>query len=648
MCGILGLLAAAGPGVDGTLATRALDTLAHRGPDARGEWRDDQAGVWLGHRRLAVIDITQGGAQPMHSRDGRYVLSFNGEIYNFISLREQLLRDGAVLRGHSDTEVLLETIARDGLAATLPRLNGMFALALWDRQTQTLQLARDRFGEKPLYYGVLDGTLVFASELKALLALRGRTPTLDRKVLANYFRRNYVPEPACIFAGLAKLPAAHVVRITRATLSSLPPAEAYWSLTAEVGDALATAPAMSDNEAVNAVHDSLARAVEMRMVADVPLGALLSGGIDSSLLVALMQRASRQPVRTFSIGFAEQGYDEAPHARAVAQHLGTLHTEQRISSAEAQAVIPQLAEIYDEPFADSSQIASVLVAVLARRSVTTAITGDGGDEMFGGYLRYGLALTLWRRLRALPPPLRAALIKSIVSVAPGVWDRLLLGLSPVLPARLRFSAPGDRLHKLARLAGASDRAAMHAAAAELGHGEGLVLGGSDSARARQTEMPAGLDDAGAMMLADALDYLPGDILTKVDRAAMAASLETRVPFLDNDVVALAWRLPPTMKLRGGVSKWVLREVLSRYVPPKLTERAKAGFAVPLDVWLRGPLRNWAGDMLSEQRVRRAALFDHALVTRLWTEHQSGRRNHQHVLWALLMFESWRERWRISA
>jgi asparagine synthase (glutamine-hydrolysing) len=648
MCGILGVLAASGPGVDATLASRALDTLLHRGPDGRGEWRDEQAGVWLGHRRLAIIDITAGGAQPMVSRDGRYVLSFNGEIYNFTQLREQLDADGIALRGHSDTEVLLETIARDGIGITLPRLNGMFAFALWDRHSQTLHLARDRFGEKPLYYGVLDGALVFGSELKALLALRGRTPNLNRAVLADYFRRNYVPEPACIFAGLAKLPAGHRLDITRATVSSLPASQAYWSLHGEVAAAVATPLALSDSEAVNAVHDSLARAVEMRMVADVPLGALLSGGIDSTLMVALMQRASTHAVRTFSIGFAEQGYDEAPHARAVARHLGTVHSEQQVSAAEAQAVIPRLAEIYDEPFADSSQIPSVLVAALARRAVTTAITGDGGDELFGGYLRYGLALNLWRRLRALPSPLRALMIKSIVGIAPAQWDRLLLGVAPLLPARLRFSAPGDRLHKLARLAAAPDRAAMHAAAAELGHRGGLVLGLAARVQTAPLAMPPGLDDAGAMMLADALDYLPGDILTKVDRAAMAASLETRVPFLDNEVVALAWRLSPTMKLRGGVSKWVLREVLARYVPPALSERAKAGFAVPLDAWLRGPLRNWAGDMLSEQRLRRAALLDHALVTRLWSEHQSGRRNHQHVLWALLMFESWRERWSIAA
>ena len=646
MCGILGVLAM-GQGVDAPRAARALDTLSHRGPDARGEWRDAQAGVWLGHRRLAVIDITPSGAQPMQSRDGRYVLSYNGEIYNFKTLREQLLGDGASLRGHSDSEVLLETIARDGLAATLPRLNGMFAFALWDRQTASLHLARDRFGEKPLYYGVLDGALVFGSELKALLALRGQTPALNRAVLADYFRRNYVPEPDCIFAGLARLPAGHTLTVTRATLAQLPAAQAYWSLLAAADGARASAASMSDSEALRAVHDTLARAVEMRMVADVPLGALLSGGIDSSLLVALMQRVSSQPVRTFSIGFAEAGYDEAPHARAVARHLGTLHTEQQISAAEAQAVIPRLAEIYDEPFADSSQIPSVLVATLARSAVTTAITGDGGDEMFGGYLRYGLALGLWRRLRALPSPLRTALIRAIVSVAPAHWDRLLLGLSPCLPARLRFSAPGDRLHKLARVAAAPDLAAMHAAAAELGHGDGLVLGVGGGRRATAPAMATGCDDAGAMMLADALDYLPGDILTKVDRAAMAASLETRVPFLDNDVVALAWRLPPHMKLRGGVSKWVLREVLARYVPPVLTERAKAGFAVPLDAWLRGPLRNWAGDMLSEQRVRRAGMLDATVVARLWREHLAGRRNHQHVLWALLMFEAWRERWQIS-
>ena len=581
----------------------------------------------------------------MHSRDGRYVLSYNGEIYNFAQLRASLRDAGVVLRGQSDTEVLLESIARDGLSATLPRLNGMFALALWDRASAALHLARDRFGEKPLYYGVLDGDLVFGSELKALLALRGRTPSVDRAVLADYFRRNYVPEPRCIFSGLAKLPAGHALTLQRADLTAMPASQAYWSLRGELGHGLAM---MSDAAAVQALDEGLARAVQLRMVADVPLGALLSGGIDSSLLVALMQRASATPVRTFSIGFAEQGYDESHHARAVAAHLGTLHTEQQVGAAEALGVIPRLAEIYDEPFADSSQIPSVLVAALARNTVTTAITGDGGDEMFGGYLRYGQALDLWRRVRALPAPVRALMIKTIVSVAPTHWDSVFHRLAPLLPARLRYGAPGDRLYKLARIAAADDVAAMHNAAAELGHGGGLVLGITASTASGRLAVPRDLDDASAMMMADALAYLPGDILTKLDRAAMAASLETRLPFLDNDVVALAWRLPPHMKLRNGISKWVLREVLARYVPPALTDRAKAGFAVPIDSWLRGSLRNWAGDMLSEQRLRRAGILDCALVARLWSEHQSMRRNHQHVLWAILMFESWRDRWSVGA
>ena len=647
MCGIVGLLRGPrGRGVDVDRAARAVDALIHRGPDARGTWQDEHSGVWLGHRRLAVIDLSPGGAQPMHSHNARYVLVYNGEIYNFAELRARLMRDGPPLRGHSDTEVLLETIARDGLRATLPRLNGMFAFALWDRERQQLHLARDRFGEKPLYYGVLDGDFVFGSELKSLLALGARTPALDRNVLATYFRRNYVPDPACIFSGLTKLPAAHTLCITRDSLSALP--ESYWSLRSQVADAVTTPFIGSDSEAVEQLHDTLARAVALRIVADVPLGALLSGGIDSSLMVALMQRASPQPLRTFSIGFVEQGYDEAPHARAVAAHLGTEHTEQRVTAAQAQAVIPDLAAIYDEPFADSSQIASVLVAQLARRKVTTAITGDGGDEMFAGYLRYGLALDLWRRLRTLPKPLRAALIKTVQGVTPTRWDSLFQHLAPLLPPRWRFGAAGDRLYKLARLAAADSVTAMHAAAADLGTPSALVLGTEGGASARHELAVGGLDEASVMMLADALDYLPGDILTKVDRAAMAASLETRVPFLDNEVVALAWRLPMAMKLRGGVSKWVLREVLARYVPPALTARAKAGFAVPVDSWLRGPLRPWASDLLSEQRLRGAGLLDHAVVTRLWSEHLAGRRNHQHVLWAVLMFESWREQWQVGA
>lgn len=646
MCGIVGEVR--GPRAaprDTAKGSRALALLAPRGPDAQGEWNGP--GVWLGHRRLAVLDLSPTGAQPMVSTDGRYVLCYNGEIYNHRALREDLLAAGVALRGHCDTEVLLALLARDGLDATLPRLNGMFAFALWDAAARVLHLARDRFGEKPLYYGVLEGTLRFASQPAALLALGEARPSLDRAALADYSVRGYVPDRRCIFEGVRKLAPGGCVSIAQDALPALPAPRSWWSVEQAAGAALAAPLAVDDREAVNLVEEALARAVACRLEADVPLGALLSGGIDSSLVVALMQRAAGRPVRTFSIGFDTADHDEAAHARAVAEHLGTVHTEQRVSAHEALAVIPRLPAIYDEPFADSSQVPSVLVAALARQHVTTALTGDGGDELFAGYLRYGPALGAWRRLRAWPAPLRAALVAGVEALPAARWNALGAALAPALPARLRYAAVGDKLHKLARLARAPDLATLHAATAALA-GEARLVRDAVASPPAMLPRLVGLDAPGAMMLADARDYLPGDILAKVDRAAMTASLETRVPFLDAELFTLAWRLPARMKLRDGRTKWVLREVLARHVPPALTERAKAGFAVPLDAWLRGPLRAWADGLLDATRLSRTGLWETATIQRLWREHATGAANHHHALWAVLMFEAWREHWGYAA
>ena len=650
MCGIAGLWSS---GASAELAELRASGLAmtaslhHRGPDAGAVWVDAEAGLVLGHRRLSILDLSPAGAQPMQSRCGRYVLVFNGEIYNFARLREELLRGGANFKGHSDTEILLEGFAAWGFEATLKRTNGMFALALWDRTERVLLLARDRLGEKPLYYGWQGGKFLFASELKAFQALDNFTPQVDRDVLALYLRHGYVPDPFCIYRGLRKLGAGQWLALSAPIAGQLPAPVAYWSLQAAVEQGRA-APFLGDQrEAVDALEAALDQAIKLRMVADVPLGAFLSGGIDSSTIVALMQRQSSQAVRSFSIGFTVPEYDEAPYARAVAKHLGTQHTELYVSPEETLAVIPQLATMYDEPFADSSQIPTHLVCALARRHVTVAMSGDAGDELFGGYTRYSIAEQLWRRQQRLPHGLRVLAGRLLRAVSTAHWDRLFALLGPVLPQFLRQPMPGDKLHKLSRLLAIDDPLAMYLRLISLWPvPTDVVLGAQEPASvlALAATSPRGLNTVERMMYVDTLHYLPGDILTKVDRASMAVSLEARVPFLDHELVELAWRLPHAFKVRDGVGKWVLREVLARHVPRPLFERPKMGFGIPIDVWLRGPLRDWAETLLAPDRLANAGYFDPARVRAVWQAHLAGGQNQQYLLWGVLMFEAWREQW----
>ena len=648
MCGIVGVLQASGRELPAApRRAAAVAALAHRGPDDAGEWADEGAGVWLGHRRLAVVELSAAGAQPMVSACGRYVLSYNGELYNTQALRQRLLDAGLKLRGSADTEVLLETFARDGIEDTLTAVDGMFALALWDRAEHSLVLARDRFGEKPLYYGVSDGRLVFASELKGIVALLGAAPVVDPAVLELYLRYAYVPEPHAIFAGFAKLEPGCWLELGPRTLPTLPAVRRYWSLGGVA--AQAGSRPCSDDEAMTRVGACLGDAVRRRMLADVPLGAFLSGGIDSSLMVALMCEHARDPVRTYSIGFEQPEYDESPQAAAVARHLGTAHASHVVTAAEAQATIPTLAQVYDEPFADSSQIPTMLVSRFARSEVTVVISGDGGDEIFGGYVRYHAGLSAWQAMQRLPRGVRRMCCHALLAVRPAQWDRCVALLRPLLPQRLAFNTPGDRLHKLAAAGLADDLGEMYRRLISICPAPALLLAAPCG---KLDERPA-LDAAGsddpvlAMMVLDALHYLPGDVLAKVDRAAMAVGLETRVPFLDPAVVETAWQLPARMRVRDGSGKWVLRKLLARHLPEGLFARPKMGFGVPLDAWLRGPLREWAGDLLSPARLRAAGHFDAAAVEALWREHQSGRFNRQHVLWSLLMFESWREHWQAT-
>lgn len=645
MCGLTGYLTTARV-ADDTLCAM-VDALAHRGPDAGSVWYDRAAGIGLGHRRLSILDLSPTGAQPMHSQDGRWILALNGEIYNFARLRAELESAGTVFVGRSDTEVLLAGIVAWGLEATLKRANGMFALALWDRTRRELHLARDRFGEKPLYYGWQGRAFLFASELKALRAWPGFNPEIDRDALAAYLRHNYIPEPYSIYRGIVKLtPGSWLTLSPRTPPGELPPPRPYWSLIEAAARGRDDPFVGADADAVDALDATLRRSVAERMVADVPLGAFLSGGIDSSIVVALMQAQSTRPVRTFTIGFTVPGYDEAPYARAVAAHLGTEHTELYVSPEETRAVIPELPTIYDEPFADSSQIPTYLVCALARRHVTVAMSGDAGDELFAGYQRYTTAVQLWRRQTRLPRAVRRVIARLLQSVAPPVWDRAFTAFGPLLPSRIRQPRPGDKLHKLATLLTIDEPLAMYQRLVSLWHEpERVVSGARERALIPElaARLPADLDFIERMMAIDTLHYLPGDILTKVDRASMAVSLETRAPFLDHEVAELAWRLPLALKLRAGEGKWALREVLARYVPRALFERPKMGFGIPIDAWLRGPLREWAEDLLAERRLREGGYFDPTPVREVWQAHLAGGQNLQYLLWGILMFEAWRER-----
>lgn len=647
MCGIAGLwvLDGADRAALEMRATRMADTLAHRGPDDSGVWTDGAAGIAISHRRLSIVDLSPAGHQPMLSADGRYAIALNGEIYNYTQMRRELESAGAApaWRGHSDTEVLLAAISRWGIAGALERAAGMFAIALWDRMERVLTLMRDRMGEKPLYYGRVGKAIAFASELKALRTLPGWRGDIDRDALARFMQTGCVPAPESIYAGILKLPPGSLLAFGESALRSraLPSPERYWSFPSGAAARRDSSP-QSAREAADGLDRVLREAVAGQMVADVPLGAFLSGGIDSSTVVALMQAQSPRPVRTFTVGFAESEYNEAEHARAVARHLGTDHTELTVSPEEARAVIPRLPELYDEPFADSSQIPTFLVASLARRHVTVSLSGDGGDELFGGYNRYVMGESIRKRFGWMPETMRLACAASLVAIPPGAWDGIFGALAPVLPRRLRVEMPGDKVHKYASLLEAPGEGELYQRFISPWPRPDFIIGASEAAL-REPPASDRATFAERMMLYDALGYLPDDILVKVDRAAMGVSLETRVPFLDHRVVEFAARMPLEVKIRGGCGKRIVREVLCRYVPRELVERPKMGFSIPLDHWLRGPLRDWAQSLLEPERMRRQGYLDPAPVARAWDEHVSGKRNRQHRLWNVLMFQSWLER-----
>ncbi len=633
-----------------TTAVRMANALLHRGPDDGGVWVDVEAGLALSHRRLSIIDLSSQGAQPMCSACGRFVLVFNGEIYNFRALREELEGLGHGFRGHSDTEVMLAAIVQWGLPNALLRFNGMFAFALWDRTERVLHLVRDRLGEKPLYYGWMGDVFLFASELKAFRVHPNFRGEINRQAMALLMRYNCIPAPHCIYEKISKLLPATILTVQAGNSSSSKSIE-YWSAGQVAERGVAHSLVGTKEEAIEHLDALLRSSVQLRMLADVPVGAFLSGGVDSSTIVALMQAQSSRPVKTFSIGSTEDSYSEAQHAKQVARALGTEHLELYVTAKDAIEVIPRLPRLYDEPFSDSSQIPMLIVSQLARDHVAVALTGDGGDEIFGGYNRYFWGRSVWQHTGWIPPIIRRQAAFALTAVSSKSWDYWFAMFQDALPAKLRQRRPGDKLHKLSEVLGAESPEAMYRGlVSHWKHPERLVLGSTEPSTALsdhrgKTPFP---DFTRWMMYMDLVSYLPDDILVKVDRASMGVGLEARVPFLDHRVVEFGWQVPLSMKIQPGEGKWLLRQVLYKYVPKELIERPKWGFGIPLDTWLRGPLRDWVENLISEERLHREGFFNSELVREKWQEHLSEKFNWQYHLWDVLMFQTWLEDNRVSA
>ena len=613
--------------------------IAHRGPDDSGYWIDAEAGIALGHRRLSIIDLSPQGHQPMQSASNRYVIVYNGEIYNYQIIRDELqgLGKAPAWRGHSDTEVLLAAFEAWGIEATLQRCVGMFAIALWDRKERSMTFARDRMGEKPLYYGNVGGRLLFGSELKALRSVAGGALEVNRAGLTRFMQYGYIPGRESIFSDVLKLPPGHFVTISCLAEVAKPPKTFWTAISDEVSAQRQRFEKRGDGELIELVHNQLRESVQMQMVSDVPIGAFLSGGIDSSLIVSLMQSGGSK-VRTFTIGFDEPEFDEAPYAKAVANHLGTEHTELYVNAQDALNIIPRIPDIYDEPFADSSQIPTTLVCEMTQNHVTVALSGDGGDELFAGYPRYWLSAALWRKMSNMPMATRRALAASLKLLSPNQWDSLL---APVVGKRRFEDLNGRRMHRLAQLLVTGSQHALYTRlTSQWSPEDRLVLYSSNSSVEEEVWPQGGRTPIESMRLRDIRQYLCDDLLVKVDRAAMSTSLETRAPLLDHKIVEMALSLPEHVLVRAGVGKWVLRQILDRYVPRQLVERPKAGFSVPLALWLRGPLREWAGDLLDTRKIAGQGYLDHKIIDAMWDEHRSGKFDRSLYLWNVLMFQAW--------
>jgi asparagine synthase (glutamine-hydrolysing) len=653
MCGIAGFLTGASNELARELGevSSAMDVcLQHRGPDDHGVWIDAECGLAIVHRRLSILDLSPAGHQPMISDDGRFVITYNGEVYSHQPIAAELTARGHKFRGHSDTEVILNSFAANGIEPTLKRLIGMFAIALWDRRERTLILIRDRLGIKPLYWAKFGKLFLFGSELKALRAHPGWTARIDRNAVAAFMRHNYIPAPHTIYSGVHKLEPGSILTLP---WQGEPQITRFWNARAIARNGMLNPLEGSDAELAEQLETLMQDAVARRMIADVPLGAFLSGGVDSSTVVALMQQAHLGRVRTFSIGFDIPGYNEAPHAAAVAGHLATDHTELMVTSGQALDLIPRLPDIYDEPFADSSQIPTYFVSAMTRKYVTVALSGDGGDEVFAGYNRYRLTQPRWQALLAMPRPMRNVAASVLTMVQPDRWALLAAmrpdrwtSLAPMLPERLRRPQTIDELHKLAKVLKVASPNDIYRALVSDWEPSAVMLDAQEPPniiedKALLQEFPNLL---ARMQFLDLVTFLPDDILTKVDRASMAVALEARVPLLDHRVVEFSWRLPSKAKLRSHTTKRILRQVLYRHVPRELIERLKTGFGIPLGEWLRGPLRDWAEGLLAESRLRDGGLLDHRVVRQCWQAHLDGSPNLQSLLWDVLMLEAWRERW----
>lgn len=642
MCGITGFISTKREGLK-TQCKRMVSSINHRGPDDHGVWADQHEGIVLGHARLSIIDLSPEGHQPMRSSSGRYVIAFNGEIYNFQLLRKELIKVGVNFRGHSDTEVLLAAIEYWGFQGALEKCVGMFAIALWDKKDKVLFLARDRVGEKPLYYGQVNGAFLFGSELKALKKYDSWGGDLDRNSLSLYLRHNYIPAPYTIYKGINKLKPGAFLTIHTDGSEFKVQESVYWSARDVVENGVSNTILSSEAELRDELESVIRTSIREKMISDVPLGAFLSGGYDSSLVVALMQQESSCPVKTFSIGFHEEGYNEAQHAKKVAEHLGTEHTELYVTPEQAINVIPKLPQIYDEPFSDSSQIPTYLVSKMTREHVTVALSGDAGDEIFGGYNRYLMTQKLWNKLNCIPGGIRGLAANIATGLRPATWDHIINTCYPLLPQKFHYQNPGDKIHKLAGLLSLQSPEALYLSlVSHWNVPEDIVIGGKEyeTILTSQEKWPRTNNIIENMMYLDTVSYLPDDILVKVDRASMAVSLEARVPFLDHRVMEYAWKIPFDLKINNGNGKHILRQILYKYVPQNLVDRPKMGFGVPIDDWLRNSLRDWAEDLLSTERLKREAIFHVEPIRKKWEEHLSGKRNWQYYLWDILMFQAW--------
>jgi asparagine synthase (glutamine-hydrolysing) len=642
MCGIVGYCDT--QGVYTSIVKKMVREVQHRGPDDTGIWINEDTTLALGHSRLSIIDCSRTGKQPMVSKCGRYTIVFNGEIYNYKEIQAELERYHSVYwEGRSDTEVLLEAISTWGFIGTIKKINGMFAVAVWDRKLKRLLLARDRIGEKPLYYGWCGKKFVFASELKAITSVCKSQLQLDIQAITMFLRFSYIPAPWSIYKEISKLEAGTYLSIDINCHQNMTPKK-YWNLSKIVTCGTNNYYAGSENEAVNELEHLLSSSIRGRMIADVPIGAFLSGGIDSTTVVALMQEQSRTPIKTFTIGSSEHGYNEAPFASEIAAHIGTDHTELIVEPSQAQEVIPLLPQMYDEPFADSSQIPTYLVSKLARSDVTVALSGDGGDELFGGYNRHFWAPKLWSKMKRVPLPIRAGLGRAGLQISPSGWNKLIAFSGPLCPRELKTGLGGERIHKFLTHLGCTSEKHFYQrlVSIQTNPSSFLIAPTGDGLENITRFNTQGLSFQEGMMYLDMATYLPDDILAKVDRASMSVGLETRLPLLDHMLVEFAWSIPMHMKIRDGKGKWLLKQLLYRKVPKEMMNRPKIGFGVPLHHWLRGPLKDWAEHLLSVESLQNYSVFNPDPIRKIWKLHKSGKRNYHHILWNVLTLQAWLE------